>query len=205
MTGGNTDTSSYNVAAEALYDPHTNNVVRGSALYLRTSQDGVASSNRTLVSGRDEYTVNGRLFVFGTVEYQKDKFKGVDYVVAPLVGLGFKVVEKPKIVFAVDNGLGAAFEKLVGEQATTKLAMNASNRVEWKPSDTTTVFQKANALWKVDDFGDAYYHVELGLATSVARHLELKVAFADDYKTKPPTPELKKNDTSFLVSLLFKL
>jgi putative salt-induced outer membrane protein len=205
MTGGNTDTSRYNVAAEALYDPHTSNVVRGSALYLRTSQDGVASSNRTLVSGRDEYTVNGRLFVFGTVEYQRDKFKGVDYVVAPLVGLGFKVVEKPKIVFALDNGLGAAFEKLVGEQATTKLAMNASNRVEWKPSDTTTVFQKANALWKVDDFGDAYYHVELGLATSVAKHLELRVAFADDYKTKPPTPELKKNDTSFLVSLLFKL
>ncbi len=205
VTGGNTETSSYNVSVEAQYDPHTNNVVRGSGLYLRTSQDGITSTNRTLMTGRDEYTVNGRMFVFGNLEYQKDRFKGVEHVVAPQAGLGIKIVAKPTIVWALDGGLGGAIEKLVGERATTKLAVNTSNRVEWKPAGTTTVFQKANALWKADDFGDAYYHAEMGVITSLAKRLELKFAFADDYKTKPPSPTLEKNDTSFLASLLFRL
>jgi putative salt-induced outer membrane protein len=205
VTGGNTETSSYNVSVEAQYDPHTRNVVRGSGLYLRTSQDGVASANRTLVTGRDEYTPSGRAFVFGNVEYQRDRFKGVDHVVAPQLGVGFKIVENPKILCALDGGLGAAIEKLVGEDATTRLAVNASNRVEWKASGSTTVFQKANALWKAADFADAYYHAETGITTGLAKRLEVKFAFVDDYKTKPPSPALKKNDTSFLASLVFRL
>jgi putative salt-induced outer membrane protein len=204
-TSGNTETSSYNIAAEVVYDPHTRNVVRASGLYLRTSQDDVTSSNRTFATARDEYTVNGRLFAFGNVEYQRDVFKGVEHVVAPLVGFGFKLVEEPKVTWSLDSGLGAAFEKLVDEDATTRLALNASNRLEWKPSATTSIVEKAGALWKTYDFGDAYYHAELGLVTSVAKHLEIKVAFVDDYKTKPPSPELEKNDTSFIVSLLLKL
>ena len=40
----------------------------------------------------------------------------------------------------------------------------------------TTLFQKATAIWKADDFGDAYYRFEVGVATSVARHFELNAA-----------------------------
>lgn len=204
-TGGNTDTSSYNLSFEAAYNPHTRNVVRGSGLYLRSSDSGVTTASRSLVTARDEYTINGRLFVYGQIEYQRDVFKGIEHVVSPQGGVGVKVVDKPKIVFALDGGLGAAFEKLVGEESTTKLAVNSSDRVEWKPSETMVLFQKTSALWKADDFGDAYYHAELGLTTRLAKRLDLKLAFTDDYKTKPSSPTLKKNDTSFIASLLFKL
>jgi putative salt-induced outer membrane protein YdiY len=204
-TGGNTDTSSYNLSVEAAYDPHTRNVLRGSGLYLRSSDSDVTTASRSLATARDEYTLNGALFVYGQLEYQRDVFKGVEHVVSPQGGLGVKVVNKPTIVFALDAGLGAAFEKLVDEPSTTKLAVNASDRVEWKPSATLNLFQKASSLWKADDFGDAYYHAELGLTTRLAKRLDLKLAFSDDYKTRPPSPTLKKNDTSFIASLLFKL
>jgi putative salt-induced outer membrane protein YdiY len=205
VTGGNTDTSSYNAVAEAAYDPRTRNVLRASGHYLRSSENGVPNASRSLATARDEYTVNGRAFVYGQIEYQRDVFKGVDHVVSPQGGVGVKMVDKPTIIFALDGGLGAAFEKLVDEPSTTKLAVNASDRVEWKPAQTTTVVQKASALWKADDFGDAYYHAELGLTTRLAKRLDIKFAFADDYKTRPSSPASKKNDTSFIASLLFKL
>ena len=63
--------------------------------------------------------------------------------------------------------------------------------------------EKLAALWKADDFGDAYYHAEAGLAATLAKRLELKLAFADDYKTRPPVG-LHKNDTSFIASVVFK-
>jgi putative salt-induced outer membrane protein len=203
-TGGNSDTGSYNAVANAVYDPPGKHAVRAEALYLRASESGAATVDRTLASVRDEYTMSGRLFAFGEIGYQSDRFKEVDYLIAPLVGLGYKVFEDPSLLFSVDAGVGGALEKLEGRDRTADFAVKAGERAEWKMSPTATVFQKGAALWKARDFGDAYYRFEAGVAAALTKRLELKLAFADDYKTRPARPELEKNDTSLIVSLLFK-
>jgi len=202
LTGGNTDTSSYNLTANVVHDPKTRNVFRGEGLYLRTSDDGEATSDKTLLSVRDEYSVSKRTYVFGQLGYLRDKFKNVDYLISPVVGAGVKIVDQPKALFAVDAGVGGAFENLTGLDSTTDFALSANERLELKPSGVTTVYQKSAALWKADDFDDAYYRFELGLAAKVAAHFEVKLAFADDYKNKPFPATLEKNDTSFIASLL---
>jgi putative salt-induced outer membrane protein len=203
-TGGNSDTSSYNAVANAAWDPPGRHAVRGEILYLRASDGGAATVDRTLAALRDEYTMSGRAFAFGEIGYQSDRFKELDHLITPLIGLGYKVVDAPTLLLDVDGGAGAAFEKLEGREATSDFAIKAGQRAEWKASATATVFQKAAALWKARDFGDAYYRFEAGIAAALSRRLELKVAFADDYKTRPARPELVKNDTSLVVSLLFK-
>ena len=203
-TGGNSDTSSYNLAGNVTYDPRGKNVFRAEVLYLRASDSGEATVDRTLAILRDEYTMSGRLFAFGEVGYQRDRFKQVDYLIAPLVGLGYKAVDHEQLLVAVDAGVGGAFEKLEEQDATADFALKAGERLEWKASGTATVFQKAAALWKAGDFGDAYYRFEAGVAAALTKRLELKVAFADDYKARPARPELDKNDTALIVSLLFK-
>ncbi len=203
-TGGNSDTGSYNIAANAAYDPRTKHVLRAELLYLRASDSGEETVDRTLAGLRDEYTMSGRLFAFGELGYQRDRFKQVDYLLAPLVGVGYKIVDGKALVMAVDAGAGGAFEKLKGLDATADLALKAGQRLEWKSSASAAVFQKAAALWKAGDFGDAYYRFEAGVAAALSKRLELKVSFADDYKTRPARADLEKNDTSLIVSLLFK-
>lgn len=204
-TGGNSDTSSYNLAVNVTHDPRGKNVFRGEVVYLRASDSGEATVARTLATFRDEYRMSGRLFAFGELGYQRDRFKLVQYLIAPQAGVGYKIVDGKQVLFAADGGIGGAFEKLEeARDATADLALTAGERVEWKASGTTTVFQKATALWKAGDLGDAYYRFEAGVAAALAKRLELKVAFADDYKTRPALPELDKNDTSLVVSLLFK-
>ena len=203
-TGGNSDTSSYNLAANATYDPRTKNVLRAEVLYLRAGENGEETVDRTLAALRDEYTISGRLFAFGELGYQRDRFKELDYLLAPLAGVGYKLVEQPRLVLAVDGAAGGAFEKLDGQDSTADLALKAGERLEWKTSSAATVFQKATALWKAGDFGDAYYRFEAGVGAALSKRLELKVAFADDYKTRPARPGIEKNDTSLILSLLFK-
>lgn len=205
LTGGNSETNSFNLAANVASDPALRNVFRAELLHLQSSENGEKTVDRTLGALRDEYTINGRLFVFGDLAYQRDRFKLVDYLIAPMVGAGYKVVDAKKILVAVDGGLGAAFEQLEGQESTADFALRAGERLEWKPSESNTVFQKATAIWKADDFGDAYYRFEVGLATSLFQRLELKISFADDYKTRPARVDLDKHDTSFIVSLLFKI
>ncbi len=130
-TGGNSDTSSYNLAANATHDPRGKNVVRGELLYLRASDAGEATVDRTLANLRDEYTMSGRLFAFGEVGYQRDRFKQVDYLIAPLVGLGYKAVDHKQLLVAVDAGVGGAFEKLEAQDATADFVLKAGERLEW--------------------------------------------------------------------------
>jgi putative salt-induced outer membrane protein YdiY len=204
LTGGNSDTSSYNLVANVVYDPRKKNVFRGELLHLRTDEDGEATVDRTLAAVRDEYTLNGRLFVFGELGFQRDHFKQVDYLLAPVAGVGYKLRDGKVLLVAVDGGVGGAFEKLEGRDRTADFALRAAERLEWRPSGAVTVFHKATGLWKADDLGDAYYRFEIGAASTLARRLELKVSFADDYKSRPAVAGLSKNDTSLIVSLLFK-
>jgi putative salt-induced outer membrane protein YdiY len=204
-TGGNTDSSSYNVAADLVHDPGQRNVFRADALYLRTSQEGRATVDRTALAARDEYTLSGRTFVFGHLAYQRDRFKEVDFLITPLVGVGYNAVKTEEVLFAVDAAGGGAIERLSGRETTTDLALQAGERLEWRFSPAARLVHRASALWKANDLGDAYYRFELGLAATLARRLELKLTFADDYKSRPADPGLKKNDTGVLASLVFKL
>ena len=203
LTRGNDEASTYNLLANIVHDPHRKNVVRFEALYLRTSQDDADTIARTTAKLRDEYTVNGRLYLFGELGYFRDLGKEVEYLISPVVGAGFRLIEGEKVTLSADAGVGAAFEKLEGIDGTTDLAVQASERLEWKATSVVRVIEKGAALWKADDFGDAYYHGELGLAATLAKRLELKLALVDDYKTRPPAG-LKKNDASFVASLVFK-
>ena len=60
------------------------------------------------------------------------------------------------------------------------------------------------AIWKTNDFGDAFYHFDAGLTTTVATRLELKLAYVYDYKTKPPSMNIKKGDSAIFAALLVK-
>lgn len=204
LTGGNTESNSYNLSFSVTHDPKKSNVFKAEGLYLRTDTDGEPTVDRLNASVRDEYKLWSHGYAFGQVGYLKDRFKEVDYLFAPAAGLGYRFLDSGVVLLATDASLGGAFERLTDREATSDLALQAGQRFDWKISGSATIQQKAAALWKTKDFGDAYYRVELSLATTIATKLELKLTFADDYKTRPPRPELKKNDTAFLAALVYK-
>ena len=55
-----------------------------------------------------------------------------------------------------------------------------------------------------DDTGDAFYHFDVSLATSLSKLLELKLAWLLDHKTRPAFADLEKTDTSFLATVVAK-
>jgi putative salt-induced outer membrane protein YdiY len=203
LTRGNDEANTYNLIASVVHDPRRKNVVRIEALYLRTSQGDADTIARTTAKLRDEYAVNGRFYLFGELGYFRDLGKDVEYLISPVVGAGYRLVETERVTLSADGGVGAAFEKLEDVSGTTAFAVQASERLEWKATPVVRVVERASALWKAEDFGDAYYHGELGLAATLAKRLELKLALVDDYKTRPPAGR-EKNDVSFVASLVFK-
>jgi putative salt-induced outer membrane protein YdiY len=205
LSGGNSDTKSYNATFAVKYDPKRKNVLTADGLYLRSDNQGQATVDKTALGVRDEYKVGARAFVFGEVRHLRDAFKEIKYLISPIVGAGVNAVDTEKAKLSLDVAVGGQFEEDTGKASTADGALQAGQRLNVKLSDGAALAERGSALWKMSDFGDALYRFEIGLTASVAKRLELKVGFIDDYKTRPAQPLLKKNDTSLVAALVFKI
>ena len=204
ITSGNTDTKNYNLAFSTKYDPKTRYVFKADALYLRGDTNGETQVDKAAADARGEYALSDRTFAFAEVSYLRDPFKGLNYLVAPLAGGGYRVIKSDTRNLSVDAALGAELESNTGIGRSTSGAAKAGENFDWSLSPTSKFTQKLTGIWKTNDFGDAFYHFDAGLTTTVATRLELKLAYVYDYKTRPPSANIRKGDSALFAALLFK-
>ena len=204
MSSGNSDAKSYNVGLDLKYDPKTRNVLKLSALYLRSDANGEVTADKTNALLRDEYSFSDRFFVYAEVAYLRDVPAQVESLWSPNAGAGYRFVKTETVTLEASAGFGGAFEKYEGKDSTSSGAYRAAEAFSWKVSPAVTLTQKASGLWKSNDTADAYYHFDVGLTTSISKLLELKLAWLLDNKTRPASPTLEKTDTSFIAALVAK-
>jgi putative salt-induced outer membrane protein len=203
ITSGNTDTKSLNFSLATKYDPHTRLVFKADALYLRSESGGVTQVDKATADAREEYSLSERTFAFAELTYLRDRFKGISYLAAPLAGAGYRLIKSDRENLTVDGAAGAQFESDAGLGRSTSGAVKAGENFDFALSKTSKITEKLTGLWKTDDFGDALYHFDAGLSTTVTTRSELKIAYTYDYKTRPPFA-LKKGDSALFAALLFK-
>lgn len=204
LTRGNSDTVSYNVAFDVTRTPTARHLMKWTGHYLRGRQDGIDTVNRTSLAYRDQSTLSERTFLFGQVDYLRDTFKLIDYIVAPTAGLGVKVVNTDPTKFAVDAGVGAIWEKNPVGDVRRSGAITASETLTHRLTTTASIKHAATGLWKTDQFADSMYTVSAGLATRISNRVELSLDLLDTYKNQPPTAATKKNDVAIVTSLIAK-
>lgn len=204
LNRGNTDTTNINLSFDATYDPKTTSVWKFEGLYLRGETDGELNVDRLFTRGRYERDLTTRLFAFGELQYLQDEFKAIDYLIAPVAGIGFKIIDTDPVQFSVDAGAGVKWEKNPGLDVQTSGTITAGDNLSVALSDNASLTQRFSALWDADDFGDALYTFGAGLATNVTGALELKVEVLETISTRPPNPTVGKSDVAFLTSLVYK-
>src|SRR5712671_2116944 len=204
ITSGNTDTKNFNLALNVVRDPKTKNVIKTTAAYLRGTNANVTNLDRNVFNLRDEYTVSGRLFVFGQIDYLRDNFKEVIFLWSPAGGVGYKLVDSDRIKFEVDGGAGGIMERNPGIPSRKSGSVLVSESFRHKISSTATITEAGSTISKTQNFSDYLTNISAGLTTSVAKKLELKFEFVDNFKNEPPSALVKKNDTAFLTSLIMK-
>ena len=198
FTSGNSDTKNINVNFNTAFDPKTDRRFKADALYLRGENDGTTNVDKASADARYERNFQQRAFWFGEVSYLRDPFKDIDYLVAPIAGAGINLIKDAARTLEVDGGVGATFDS--GE---TSGAVKAGQSFDWTISKVSKFTQKLNGLWKTKDFGDALYHFDAGISTTIAARADLKLSYLYDYKNQPPAG-VKKGDSALFAALLFK-
>ncbi|MCG6927228.1 MAG: DUF481 domain-containing protein [Acidobacteria bacterium] len=204
-TSGNTDTQNLNLSFDVIHDPKTKNVFKASGLWIRNRSDGELSADRAAFTVRDEYTFSGRTFAFVELSYQQDAFKELDYLWTPLAGIGHHLVDSDNVRLTVDGSVGGAFEGLFEQDSTTDGTFKIGQSLRWQISKNAKLTQSAWGLWKFADTSDSYYHFDVSLSSAVTSWIDLQLSLVDDYKNKPASAELEKNDLALLANVVLKL
>jgi putative salt-induced outer membrane protein len=204
LTSGNSDTMNYNLGFDVTRTPKARNVMKWTGLYLRGDQNDVVVVNRTSLAFRDEFTYSGRTFFFGQIDYFRDTFKLIDYLVAPTAGVGYKIVDTDPAKFSVDGGAGSISEKNPGLDVRTSAALTASEKLQLQLTPTALFKHAITGLWKADDLEDGLYTFSIGLATQISPRVLLSVDLLDSFKNKPPTVATKKNDVALVTAITAK-
>jgi putative salt-induced outer membrane protein YdiY len=204
LTSGNSDTLNLNFSANTAWDPKTDRAFKAEMLYLRGETDGEKQVDKASAGARYGVLFSEKAFWYGEVQFLRDPFKAINYLVSPIVGAGYRVVKTDRHLLTVDGGAGAVVEDndILGRD--TSGALKAGETYEWTISPVSKATQKLTGLWKTNDFSDALYHFEAGLTTTVAASMELKVSYVYDYKNETPSPDIEKGDSALFAALLFK-
>lgn len=205
LTSGNTDTSTVNAAYAMTYDPQTKNVVKSDGLIIHGVTDGVLSADRVGLNGREEHKIVDGAFVFAQNQYLHDRFKSIDYLVAPTAGFGYRPFDTAQTKLGMDGGVGAVWEKNPGFDVKTSGALTVGDNFAQTLTPTAVFAQTFSGLWKTNDFGNALYLTSVGVAVTMSARTQLKAELLDTFKNKPPLPTVRKNDLAVLMAIVYKM
>ena len=132
-----------------------------------------------------------------------DKIAGIDYrfTVSPLIG--YYLIKNAKTTLAVEAGPGFVAENLANRKSDQYVTLRFAERFEHKFNDKAKVWQSAEYLPRVDDFGDYVINGELGASAAITASVDLRVVLQDTYRSEPPDGR-KNNDLKLIAGVGYR-
>ena len=189
LTDGNSNTLLLN-SRVAIGRDYENNIwnfwLSGSYGERETKDTGENETTQQDVKGEASYK---RLFDdtyyagFGTT-YLYDKISDIDYRVVLKPVLGLFLVRNDDYKLSVEAGPGYLFEE-VGEVEDDYFAPFVGERFDWKISETSKLYEKAEVIFDINDSDNYVVNSEAGLEAAINSSLALVFAISDIYDGVP--------------------
>lgn len=171
-----------------------------SAVYARA--EGITTGERVRLGGRHDYDLDPRLFAFGGMDFERNKFANLQLRSQLGAGLGFHVVKSEPLMFDVFGGLAYTRDSfsnpmLVGgsvRESYSYTSLMLAEESTHKLGSTTTAKQRLVLLPNLKDSGEYRATWDAGLAVAMNSALSLNLGLGVTYNSEPG-PGRKSTDT----------
>jgi putative salt-induced outer membrane protein len=139
-TSGNTDTTSYNTAFEISYavDKWTHT--------LDAAANGADESDMTTAEAfqagwKTSYDFSEHNYMFGLVNWRKDRFSGVDQQLSEAIGYGRRLIDTPAHLLSLELGVGHRSADLSDSTEESSVIGTLGVDYKWTFSETSNFEQ----------------------------------------------------------------
>lgn len=135
-TSGNTETTSYNTKLGLGYvKDRWKHSFDATAIGADESETTTAEAYQAGL--KTEYSFTGRDFVFGTVDWRKDRFSGVDQQITEALGYGRRLIDNETHLLSVGLGIGHRSADLADGTSESGVIGRGSIDYNWVLSETS--------------------------------------------------------------------
>jgi putative salt-induced outer membrane protein len=127
-----------------------------------------------------------RLFTYGTVSWERDRFAGIESRYVAGAGLGYQVIKTDTSMLAFELGLDYTDEQTVGADDGDSFAgMRAAMDYEWKFSETARLNQDLEFLENLEETSDYRINSLTSVTAALTSKLALKTSYTIKYDNEP--------------------
>jgi putative salt-induced outer membrane protein len=212
MARGNSDTDTANVKIDLnLLRNAWKHALSLDGLFGRSA--GITSTERWDARLQSDYQISQRLFSFGALSYQDDRFSGFQYQASASGGLGYKFIDSDSTKLAAQLGVGyralrpellikdtaGTVIERIPQQTQSEVVGTAGIDFSHRFNPSTRVTDKLNA-----ESGSSNTSIrnDLALEVKMNKKLSLAAGLSVLENTKPPAG-LKRTDTITTLNLVY--
>jgi putative salt-induced outer membrane protein YdiY len=201
---GNANTETLTMAANAARSTTRDKI----AVYytsIFSSSDFSGGATQTTANskrGGVVYNLNldGRAFIFGSVDLESDQFQDLDLRFTPAGGGGYHAIKTMATQLDLRAGAAANREFFSTGLNRTSAELLLGDDFVHKFSDVTHVEQKLDFFTNLSDTGAYRMNFDLSAVTAIHKWLSWQVTISDRLLSNP-VPGRKKNDTIYSTGL----
>ena len=139
-TSGNTESSSLNSGFEIAYGVgRWTHSLEASA--INAAQDDVTSAEAYMLGWKSEFNMTDRDFLFGRVDWRKDRFSGYEQQLTESLGYGRRVIDTGVHFLNAEIGVGGRQAELVDGTEEAEFIVRGGLSYQWKFSETAAFTQ----------------------------------------------------------------
>jgi putative salt-induced outer membrane protein len=209
---GNTDAQTANAKFEVIYVVDAwKHDLQLAGLYGKS--DDIVSAERFDAQWQSNYNFTDRMYVFGLLHYDDDKFSGFQYQETASSGLGYSVVKLADATLDVQVGYGyrRLRPELIDQAPDGEVISRTPLGVESGGVAVATIkgmyaFNSSTKLTEVANVetgsDDTLLQNDLGLQVNMTKALAITVGYEIRHNSSPPAP-LVKTDTLVTFNLAY--
>ena len=199
LTSGNTETQSVSGKAKVGYEQRK---WRHTATFeaLNTRDEDATTAERYTLTGKSDYKVTERQYLFGLVTYDADRFSGFDYQLSEALGYGVKAIDRDSLKLDLEAGAGARQSKLEesGDTENEGIVRLAGN-LAWNIGETSEFTQALNS--EIGEESTITRSVT-ALKSQVAGYLAMKISYSVKHVSDVPD-DVRHTDQETAVTLVY--
>jgi len=195
-TSGNTDNSNLNAAFEISYTSG-DWVHRLKTQAIHATEDDATTAEGYVAGWKSERNLSESNYLFGQLDWRKDRFSGYDQQFSQTIGYGRRLIEKEKHRLNAEIGVGARQSDLADGTEERETVVRAGLDYTWTLSETAAFVQ---TLSVESGSANTYSESVTKLSAALVGNLALVASYTVKHNSDVP-PLTETTDTFTAVSL----
>lgn len=198
-TSGNTETQTLNFKAGLGYKKGkwTHGL---SVSALSTKDEDRVSAEKYTAAAKTDWLISTKSYLWGTVDYEKDRFSGYSYRLSEALGYGYHLIDADTYKLDFEAGPGARQSELDDGTTEHEFVGRARGYFKWILGESASLSETVTAT--IGDKSTVVTSVT-ALTASLTNSLAMKASFTAKHTTEVPVGT-EETDTETALTLVYK-